>query len=321
MKILIIRFSSLGDIILTEPVSYILHRNFPEAQIDYLTKKQFIPLVENFRHINNIYHKKNKELFKINYDIIIDLHSKLSSYIVSFKLKGYRKIHYNKKHLKRVLIVKKIINSKIESTVNLYLSSLKKLHLHNEFEKPVLIPEKNQKIDNLLKSVKTNKTKVAIFAGAKHNTKMYPIEYLNQFIRLNKSKFQFILLGAPNEKELSATISKNNSGILDFTGEFDLSELIYFISQINIVISNDSGPMHIAAALNKPQIAIFGSTHPNLGFAPVNHKAIILQKNLPCRPCDLHGKKKCPLKHFRCMKDISPYELSKALISLQERYL
>ena len=320
MKILIIRFSSIGDIILTEPISYVLQKKFPDAEIDYLTKKNYIPLIKSFREIENIYHKNCKEIFRNKYDIILDLQSKLNSYLISFRLKALKKLHYNKKHLLRLLIVKKLTNSSIDTVLTLYFSPLKKLYIAYEKQKPVLIPKKSKKVDELFDNLKNNRKLIAIFPGAKHNTKKYPKEYFVQFILINKNRYNFVLLGSIEEENLSNFISNKTGNIHNLTGFFNLSELIYFISKVDIVISNDSGPMHIAAALSKPQIAIFGSTHPNLGFAPLNEKAIILQKNLPCRPCHIHGRKSCPLKHFRCMKDISPYELSKAVKKLIEKY-
>ena len=107
MKILIIRFSSIGDIVLTEPISYILSQKFPKSTIDYLTKPAFIPIVESFRKIDNIYTLSGKSIYKQKYDIIIDLHSKLNSFIVKHRIRSKKIITYDKKHLLRFLIVKR----------------------------------------------------------------------------------------------------------------------------------------------------------------------------------------------------------------------
>jgi heptosyltransferase-2 len=89
------------------------------------------------------------------------------------------------------------------------------------------------------------------------------------------------------------------------------------IKQASVVVTNDSGPMHIAAALAKPQIALFGATTPQLGFAPLNEKAIVLCQNLPCQPCSLHGQETCPKRHFACMLSIKPEAIIAALNTLE----
>ena len=101
--------------------------------------------------------------------------------------------------------------------------------------------------------------------------------------------------------------------ITNICGELDLQQLVTAIDKMDVIISNDSGPMHIAAALEKPQITIFGATHPKLGFAPLNKNAVILSTDLECQPCSLHGSKACPLDHFNCMKQISVVDISKIL--------
>ncbi len=318
MKFLIIRFSSIGDIVLTEPVSYVIQSNFPDAEIDFLTKKEFFPIIKSFRKIDNIYSEEDNEFYKKKYDIIIDLHSKFKSIFYSCILKSDRVIRYNKLHITRILITKKIGNHKINSTLDLYLAPLKRLGFHIQETKPVLSPEFEIKAENIYKDLSEGVKKiVAIFPGAKHKTKIYPPEYFKQFILMNNKNYRFVLLGAQKEKILSSKISEGIPEVTDLSGKLNLSETIYFLSKADIVITGDSGPMHIAAALSKPQIAIFGSTHPDLGFAPLNKKAVILQEPLPCRPCHIHGREKCPLKHFRCMKDISPYKLTAALKKLE----
>ena len=320
MKVLIIRFSSLGDIVLTEPISYILRKKFPEAQIDYLTKKVFVPLVQSFRSVDNIYDEDNKDIFKNRYDVVIDLHSKLKSFLYSYKIKSKKRLVYNKKHLLRLMIVKKLTSKSIHSTLDLYLTPIKKLIPDFDYEYPVLIPRKSEKVDKILKRFDEKKKILVIFPGAKHQTKIYPKDYLTHFINLKKSEYNVVLCGGSDEVELCKNIEEKAKGIINLTGEFSISELIYFISQADYIISNDSGPMHIAAALSKPQIAIFGSTSTALGFAPLNRKAVILEKPLPCRPCSLHGREDCPLKHFRCMRDITYFELIKAFDKLVEKY-
>ncbi len=320
MKILIIRYSSIGDVVLTEPVSYIIKMHYPEAKVDYLTKPAFVSLVQSFRAIDSIHTEKSKELYKEKYDIVLDLHRKLRSYIITKKINAKRIIRYDKKHLLRWLIIKKFTFVKISSTLDLYLSTLKKIGLNAQRINPVLIPRNDEKVLSFFNKIKNKKPLLVIFPGAQHPTKMYPKDYIINFIRLVKGRYNIVLAGGKQDVTLCKEITGKIEGIKDISGKLNLKQLIVFVSKSDLILSNDSGPMHIAAALSKPQIAIFGSTSTKLGFAPLNEKAVVLEKNLPCRPCTLHGRKACPLKHFRCMKDISFYQVNSALKKLEDKY-
>ncbi len=322
MKILIIRLSSLGDIVLTQPVVKVLREVYPEAQIDFYTKKQFVDLVTVFGCVDDIlvWEKENFTSgscrmlsFRNKYDIVIDLHSKLNTFIIKKIINAKKTVTYNKKHLLRRLIIKKLTEKEVTSTVELYFSALRKLGIYKEFSFPELVP-KDENLPNFKNLASF--TKIAIFPGAIHKTKQYPIGQLAEFIDSIPAEWncKYIVLGSKSEKELSEKLQEQTeTELIDLCGKFNISELISAINLCDVIISNDSGPMHIAAALKKPQIAIFGATHPKLGFAPLNEKAVILKADLPCQPCSLHGSKKCSKGHFRCMKEISPDMLKQNL--------
>lgn len=331
-KILIVRFSSLGDIVMTEPIVRYIQKEYPNAKIDYLTKKAFKPLVECFANINEIYlwdDKLNllKALRNNNYDLLIDLHDKLNSFIVKRIVHAKQTCTYQKKHFLRKLIIKKLTPDQINSTLNLYFSVFKNLnkgiYSSLSLEKCIAseaFPRLNVKdIDQKERvelfnnfQINNGKTLIGIFPGASYFTKQYPINYWIEFINMIPETWncQFILLGSYDEKYLAVKI-KNACDIkpVDLCGYFNIDKLISFISSLNGVLSNDSGPMHLAAALSKPQIAIFGATHPKLGFKPLNNKAVILHYDIKCQPCSLHGSAYCPKKHFKCMKSIKPGQL------------
>ncbi len=318
-KILILRLSSIGDIVLTQPVAKVLREVYPDATIDYLTKKPFIGIVEAFGCIDTIHTWNNKRIIlkklrKQKYDMIIDLHSKFNTFIIKLLVRGKKTVTYNKKHILRRMIVKKLTHKSIVSTVELYFSALKKIGITETIEHPKLYPDKLQKIS--LGKRFPGKKLIGIFPGALHATKMYPLEKMAKFIDSVPSKWncKFIILGSKSEKLLSAELKKNTkTELLDLCGEFNISQLISVIDNMDVIISNDSGPMHIAAAIEKPQIALFGATHPRLGFAPLNKKAIIISSNISCQPCSLHGSAICPKGHFLCMNSISPELIKKNL--------
>ncbi|OQY39400.1 MAG: hypothetical protein B6226_01980 [Candidatus Cloacimonetes bacterium 4572_65] len=307
MKILIIRFSSLGDIILTESVIRTLKKAFPHAEIDYLTKPPFKPLIEKFFPINNVYTEYNNlagllDLKKSRYDIVLDLHDKLNSTLAKLVINGKKSITYKKKRLLRERIVAHKTTTKIDSTVDLYGSVLDKLKI------PFL--NKNPQIEVTKKSSllpNKNSVNVVLFPGATHNTKRLPTSKFIDFIkRSSNSNTNFYLMGSNAEKELTREIKSHFSdNVLDVAGKFNLVELIEAIDEGDVLITNDSGPMHIGAALGKPQIAFFGSTNLSLGFRPLNNNAKVISLNLACSPCTLHGEKVCPKGHFKCLEDIN----------------
>lgn len=322
-KILVIRLSSLGDIVLTQSAVQALRNEYPDAQIHYLTKKVYAPIIEMFNCVDKIHYWEHKymllkNLRKIKFDLAIDLHSKFNTFIIKSSITAKRTVTYNKKHLLRHKIVKKKTNKTISSTVALYFTALKKIGLERELSEPKLFPAKDTEIPEMF-SISDQKKYIGIFPGALHKTKQYPVKQLAEFIDSIPTEWacRFIIFGSKAESYLADELnSLTNSELHNLCGKLNLQQLVFAISKVDVVITNDSGPMHIAAALEKPQIAIFGATHPKLGFAPMNRKAIILSANLKCQPCSLHGGKKCPEKHFDCMSLISTEQILNSLKTL-----
>ena len=295
-KILIIRLSSLGDIVLTEPIIRELRKTFPNAILDYLTKPTYKDLIGFFNQINNIHlwHEKKMVLKKLKeqkYDIVIDLHSKFNTFIIKKYLHAPIILSYKKLHFHRWLLTKHISKKPIKSTVSLYFSALRKLGIKENLEYPKLyISQRKQNFDDW------KGKKIGIFPGALHITKQYPIEKFAEIINQTPDDWncKYYILGTKNEIKLAKhLISLTNIKVQNLCGNFTIKELVIALDEMDLVITNDSGPMHISAALRKPQIAIFGATHPILGFAPLNKEAKILSTNIDCQPCSLHGSKKC----------------------------
>jgi heptosyltransferase II len=313
MKILIIRLSSLGDIVLTQPVPAILRRQFPDAQIDYITKNVYTEAVEAFGCIDHIFVYKTKDLFlelrKGKYDMVIDLHSKLNTFIIKTIVGGKKTVTYDKKPFLRRKMVKGKSKQQIESTVGLYFSALKKIGLDEKYSNPELYPKSGK--SKLPVELKSSDKVVGIFPGALHQTKRYPLKQLAEVINILPEEYNFVIFGSKDEMKDSAELnSLAKREVTDLCGTLSIAELIATMNDLDLVISNDSGPMHIAAALQKNQIALFGATHPILGFSPMNINATVICKNISCQPCSLHGSERCPKGHFDCMNKIKPIEIA-----------
>lgn len=319
-RILLIRFSSLGDIILTQAVVEQLRNIYPQADIDFLTKPLFKPLLSTYFPINNVFTEYKSlprlwDLRKRNYNLVIDLHNKLNSWIAKIVINGKKTVTYDKKRSLRQKIVAHKTSLSLNSTVDLYNTVFAKLKLEYSFREPSLIIK--EKTTNHLPS--KNSYNVVIFPGATHNTKRIPshklISFINNYEHINTN---FYLLGSAGEKEIIHEITQeSNKPCFDLAGKFNLVELISAVNEADIVITNDSGPMHIAAALKKPQLAFFGSTNISLGFRPLNEKAIVITNPIECSPCTLHGQKECPLSHFACMQNIPISDIYEAYNKLK----
>lgn len=317
MKVLFIRFSSLGDVLLTTPIIRTFRTHFSDAEIHFLTKKQFAPLLEYNPNIDELirYDAENESMLQLiirlqkeHYTHIIDLHDKLRSALIKRFVKG-KVITYKKKHEYRKSLLKDRNLLPISSTVDLYASVLENFNLHPDKRKlDFFLPENEKAIaESLLQ--KTKKKIITISPGASWFTKQYPTEYYKKIIQhfLDNYDARIVIIGTEQEKNLTAELaSVSEHEILNLGGRTTLIESAIIIKHSDLFISGDCGPMHIAAALEVPQIAIFGPTHPKLGFAPLNPNAEVLTLNLDCSPCSLHGNKSCPKGHFKCMKDLSP---------------
>lgn len=316
MKILIIRLSSLGDVVITQPVVADIIKNYPNAEIDYLVKPAFAGIVESFGlDVNIILYQNKKRLFKqlknSNYDLCIDLHSKLSTWFLKKAAKAKKTVTYKKHHFLRWLIVKKYTKATIESTLSLYQSVLPKIGIKPSSFIPKLIPEENIKFTSELfrrYNINQGKSLIGIFPSAAHATKQYPFENFAELINAVPDSWncQFVLMGSHSDKYPCSQINRLTKGkAIDISGTCNPKQLCSVMNKFDAFICNDSGPAHISAGLQKPQITIFGATSTALGFAPINPNGIIIEQNLKCQPCSLHGGKICPKGHYKCMKLIS----------------
>ena len=314
-KILIIRFSSIGDIVLTTPVIRCIRKQMPDAVIHYLTKEKFRLILENNPYIDSIFTIKKGidevllDLIGERYDFIIDLHNNLRSWRVKMALHSPSKA-FNKLNFHKWILVNLRINIlPAVHIVDRYLDAASSLGIQNDglglnF---FLDPKKCNTRDSLPESFENSY--VAIVIGGQHKTKMYPVDQLIELCRnLNKN---IVLLGGQDDTENGTIIAKEvGSHVFNACGIYDLMESAWLIQDALHVITNDTGLMHIAAALNKDITSIWGNTIPEFGMYPYFSKEsnavnnMIEVKNLSCRPCSKIGFKECPKGHFKCMKNI-----------------
>lgn len=300
MKILVIRFSSIGDIVLCSPVLRWLKNKYPESEIHFLCKKQFINLVEQNPNVDKVwplqdFNSTAKALKNEKFELVVDLHKNLRSYRFRWAIKAPRRASFKKLSVAKYFSVrfKKANFLPNKHIVDRYAEGLKYVEVENDGlglsffgeVEPALFKELPAKYNVLV-------------AGAAHNTKKLP-ESLIQKIRKH-SEIPLVVLGtAADNKAIFSEID-----VINLCGSTSLNESAYIIKHAQSVYTSDTGLMHIAAAFEK-QIHIFwGSTVPEFGMYPyktsfVNHEV----KNLSCRPCSKIGFAECPKGHFKCMED------------------
>lgn len=328
MKFLILRLGSLGDVVLTTPVINLLKEAYPDAEIDFLVKKEFSEILAGNPNLSRVIpfdskgaNKGAPGLLRIvrglkenQYSHVIDLHSNLRSRVISFLLTSSTTLRYNKQAMKRRLLLSGI-RLKTVHTTSSYARALLPLDIKKEPGNPKIFfsTEESEVANKCLQreGIKEGDLLIGFNPGAKWPTKMWPADH---FIELGKKLVKelngkVLVFGGPDEVDICSFIKDGigDDAIL-LAGKKTLKESAALISKCNLFVSNDSGPMHIASAVDTPVIAFFGPTVQDFGFSPLG-KSVVLEKQIKCRPCSLHGSDSCPKGHFKCLKDISPNEV------------
>lgn len=333
-RILIIRFSSLGDIVLTTPVIDALKGAFPAAEISFLTKVKYRDLLQADPRITRLVefdsggkHRGTGGLMKLiselrsgDFDLLVDLHSNLRSFLVRHLVRSKTKIRYRKRWWFRFLMVHcKFLKTKPLHTVDSYLTALRPLGVKPEQRLPTVYPAEDdlQFTENFLleRNVKKDDIVIGVHPGAKWESKRWEPKKFAQVCRalIDRLRVKIVLFGEAGEEELVHQVASElpEPSTIRAVG-LSLGQLTALLGRCDCLISNDSGPMHLASALRVPVVAIFGPTHPKLGFAPLGPKAVVLCANAECSPCSLHGEKRCRKQSRLCMDAIDPTEVAEA---------
>lgn len=319
MKILVIRLSSIGDIILTTAVLKAFKESYPEAQIDFLVLDKFKDAISLCPYIDNLIlfeKKKNdglinlikftKYLSKAKYDYVFDIHSKFRSRFISFLFKNFFRVQtytYKKRSVwKSILVNMKLIKYKVANTiVKNYFSAFKDFNLKYEGEKLTFSFEKG--LENKFKEYQD----FIIFApGASKETKKWTEENFGNLANLLQKKYgkKILLIGGVEDIEKCDRINYiSDNNCINLAGKLSLKESGALLSLAKFLLTNDSGPFHIARGVSCKCYVIFGPTSPDMFDFDKN--SVLLYKNSSCSPCSLHGDKVCPKGHFDCMKNLS----------------
>jgi len=329
IKVLIIRFSSIGDIVLTTPVVRCLKQQ-RGAEIHFITKQSFRGIAEANPHIDKVFaiQKKVSEVLPTlraeRYDYIVDLHNNLRSLQLKFFLSA-KSYTFDKINWQKWLLV----NWKINRLPNVhiverYMQTVQPLDVHYDkagldyfipSDQEVNVPTFFEKMQ-FVQSTTDQPIYIALVIGAAHATKRLPEEKLIELCR--KIQQPTVLLGGPGEANQGELIAEAaGKHVLNTCGKLSLHQSASLVRQAWRVITHDTGLMHIAAAFQKPILSIWGNTVPEFGMYPLypeglRHNTTFEIKDLACRPCSKIGFDTCPRGHFRCMQQISTTRIAEA---------
>ncbi len=313
IKFLFIRFSSIGDIVLTTPAVRCLKKQLPDAEIHYLVKKAFKSIPESNPYIDKV-HVFDDDLTAVIDDLkkeyityVIDLQKNLRSYRIKQKL-PFVAFSFDKLNIQKWLFTNFKINRLPDiHIVDRYLQTLDLFDIKNDSKGlDYFIPE-DQEVDISSLPPAFQQNYIGLVVGAAHATKRLPLEKLTELVKMMQKPV--VLLGGPSDVELAEEISKVNPLITyNACGKYSLHQSASLVKQAKLIISHDTGLMHIAAAFKKDILSVWGNTVPEFGmypYLPGKSSEIFQVNDLSCRPCSKIGYKKCPKRHFKCMNDIN----------------
>lgn len=327
MKILFIRLSSIGDIVLTTPLYRCVRQQLPDAEIHVLTKAAFRDVLVANPYIDKI-HTFEGEIGTVipllqeeKFDYVADLHHNLRTLKVKKSL-GVKETHsFPKKNIEKWILANLRINlMPAESIVVRYFETLRPLGVRNDGKGlDYFIPEKEKtRPDDLPFGHWAGF--VGCVIGGSYETKKFPVEKWMALCR--ELPYPVVLLGGKEDRAAGELIAAADSGkIYNACGKFTLNESADLVQRSRVIVSNDTGLMHVAAAFGKPVVSLWGNTSPEFGMFPyygynnltdrvAPQSVIVERKDLGCHPCSKLGYSRCPRGHFKCMNTLDTAQIA-----------
>jgi len=322
-RVLVIRLSSLGDILLTTPVLRLLREHCPAARIDFLTKATYQDVLYANPCVDRLLllepqqglRETLRSIRQTHYVVVVDLHRTLRSRLLYRGLRAQHKLTYTKRTWRRALMVHLGWNTLRAMTPvpELYVAPLRRLGITAPLpplEMHLTAESRNAMRTYLWQESPASAARplLAVAPGAHWATKRWPVE---RFAAVAEALAQaqqaaVVVLGSAEDGLLAQELCQRLSvPVLDSTGKLSLMHTAALLQQCHLLLSNDSGLMHMATALRVPVVAIFGPTVQEFGFYPFKAWAQVVSADLPCRPCSTKGSRCCPRGHHQCMQQVT----------------
>lgn len=334
-KILLIRLSSIGDILLTSPLLRSLHGRFPQAQIDFCIKERYADLIKDHPYLRRRVILAEpygwSELFRARrliraerYDLIIDVHRNLRSLFL--RDPRARIATYAKQYWKRWLLVHAGVNryQELVPVYRRYLAGLAPWGIQPDGQglEFFLCEEDKAFARSRLTELGVDPAvqRIGFAVGAGHATKQWPAEHFIALAGLlaGQTALRVFIYGDDRDRTVARRIAAAiGNAAIDLSGTMNLRETAAMIAAMDLMVTNDSGLMHLAVALGIKTVSIFGCTTRELGFFPDAPFSRVVENNgLACRPCTTMGRRRCPKGHFRCMTEVTPEQVAAAAMPL-----
>lgn len=331
--ILVVRFSAIGDILLITPLLRAIRARHPGARIAVLTKDRYLPLLSHNPYVSEVLAIGPDEgilaiaerIRGVRYSHILDLHGTLRSHALRRLAPGPWR-SYGKRTLQRALLIttKRDHYGAEVPVAERYFEAARELEVRPDGGPPdfFISEEADCRAAERLLSLGLGRERpvVAIAPGAAHATKRWPIEHWVELAgRITPTGADIAILGGPDDVEVARAIATAvGSSVGSLAGTLGLQETGAVIRRSEVLVSGDTGVMHMATGVGTPVVALFGPTVRQFGFFPYRSHSTVAQLDLPCRPCSAHGTRRCPLGHHHCMRQMVPDLVFPALAEVLE---
>ena len=331
-RVLLVRFSSIGDILLTTPLIRALRARHPGARIDALTKPGFAPLLSDNPHLSAVLFPEPDEslgalaarLRGAHYTHRLDLHGSLRSRALRFLLPGHWR-GYRKHRVARALLIRTRKNRYPAGTPPVperYFEAAAGLGVSPDGGPPefFLSAAAVGEVDGFLaeSGLDPSRGLVALAPGAAHATKRWPVEHWKALAASLAARGRpVVVVGGPEDADTAEVVARAAPGGVAVAGRFGLQGTGALLKRSRALVSGDTGVMHMATGVGTPVVALFGPTVEAFGFFPYRARSHVLERDLPCRPCSRMGGPACPLGHHDCLRGILPEAVQAALTALE----
>lgn len=330
-KILLVRFSAIGDILLMTPLIRALRKRHPEAGITVVTKAAYAPLLAHNPRVSEVVAwdpatslaALGKTLRAGGFTHQLDLHGSLRSRALRWHTGG-RWTSYPKYRTARTVLIrtKRDLYRDRRPVAERYFDAARDLDVVPDQGAPecFLSRATQERAQEFLagRGIGLSRQLIALAPGAAHFTKRWPEHHWTALAqRLVEAGNDIVVVGGPADREVAERVAASAGAHgSSAAGMFDLPETAALLKRARALVSGDTGVLHLSTAVGVPVVALYGPTVEQFGFFPYHAKAAILQREMECRPCSSHGGPACPLTHHRCMQDLLPDQALEALRKL-----
>jgi heptosyltransferase-2 len=328
-RILLVRFGSLGDVLLTTPLIRALRIRHPAATLSALTKQVWSPLLSANPHLDEVIAVAPgqslvplaRALRAARFSHLLDLHGSVRTRVLRLLVPGPWTGFDGRRRVRQALIRthQDLYRDRVPIPER-YFEAARDLDVRPDGQPAELFtsPAAEARAEAWLTRVglDAEPSFVVLAPGSAHASKRWPVRHWRRLaIELTQGGFRVALVGGPADRVIATEIaSAAGNGVASAAGELDLQASGALLRRARAAVSGDTGPMHLATAVGTPIVALFGPTVEQFGFFPYRARAAVLQRDLPCRPCSSKGGPKCPLGHHRCLEEIAPDEVKDHLL-------